>query len=339
MSTCSLYRARVEMPFRAKTITSNLIQSLSSRAKKPLRLTGFLTTDEGRNPPSFFFAHTGGVIINVYDIVTERILQKLKEGCVPWLKPWIDEPISGISGKAYTGVNLLILDKPGEYFTMKEIMRLRAKLKEKYTTYIICYYSFDQQKKGEKKEEKEKRSYPVLKYYRVYHISDIEGINPKVKVNVKKDIMDAEKIITGYTEVPIRHDLRGAFYSPSIDYVNVPDKSTFNKIEEYYCTMYHELAHSTGHKKRLNRFGENDHHLFGSETYSKEELIAELTACMLCGHAGIEEITINNSASYISSWISRLENDHHLIVSASSKARKASEYILGIKPEEVPIPA
>lgn len=93
--------------------------------------------------------------------------------------------------------------------------------------------------------------------------------------------------------------------------------------------MFHEMVHSTGYESRLNRDGVTGTHKFGSEDYSKEELVAEMGTAMLCGVAGIDNSTIENSASYIQSWLRQLKNDKKLVILASSKAQKAVDYILG----------
>ncbi len=93
--------------------------------------------------------------------------------------------------------------------------------------------------------------------------------------------------------------------------------------------MYHELSHSTGHSSRLNRQGIASLAAFGSADYSREELIAEMGAAFLCGHCGIESVTLDNSASYIAGWLRRMREDHRLIVSAAAAAQRAADYILG----------
>jgi antirestriction protein ArdC len=120
-----------------------------------------------------------------------------------------------------------------------------------------------------------------------------------------------------------------AFYRPSTDTVGMPARSAFDSIEAYYSTLFHELTHSTGHPSRLAREGILKHNPFGSEDYSKEELVAEMGAAMLCGVAGIESQTLGNSASYLQSWISRLKSDSRLVVSAAVQAQKAADYIRG----------
>ena len=109
----------------------------------------------------------------------------------------------------------------------------------------------------------------------------------------------------------------------------MPSRSCFESPEAYYTTLFHELTHSTGHTSRLNRFEKNStDHQFGSESYSKEELVAEMGAAMLAGIAGISHATLGNSASYLQSWINRLKSDSRLIISAASHAQKAVDHIL-----------
>ncbi|MFB4165629.1 zincin-like metallopeptidase domain-containing protein [Alteribacillus sp. JSM 102045] len=110
--------------------------------------------------------------------------------------------------------------------------------------------------------------------------------------------------------------------------MNVPPKSEFEDINKYYSTLFHEMIHSTGHQSRLERAGITETTHFGSKTYSKEELIAELGASMLCGITGIDNTTIDNSASYIHSWLQVLKGDKRLIIQASQQAQKAVQHIL-----------
>ena len=119
-----------------------------------------------------------------------------------------------------------------------------------------------------------------------------------------------------------------AYYRPAIDLVNVPAIRYFESGEEYYSTLFHELAHSTGHAKRLNREGVNEVAAFGTAIYSKEELIAEMSAAYLCASCGIEQKTLNNSAAYIGGWLRKLKDDKRLVVFAAAAAQKAADFIL-----------
>lgn len=113
-----------------------------------------------------------------------------------------------------------------------------------------------------------------------------------------------------------------------MDRVSVPPMKDCRKAEEYYSVLFHELIHSTGHKSRLGRKGITQNGVsFGDEVYSREELVAEIGAAMLCGVAGIENVTIENNASYIQSWLRVLKEDSKLIVYAAVQAQKAADYI------------
>lgn len=129
----------------------------------------------------------------------------------------------------------------------------------------------------------------------------------------------------------IEHNEPRAYYRPSDDKINMPKPEAFVSEQEYYSTLFHEMTHATGHASRLNRLSETAG--FGSKDYSKEELVAEMGAAMLCGIAGIENKTIDNSASYINSWLKVLRSDKKLLVSAGGQAQKAADLILGNEQE------
>ena len=116
----------------------------------------------------------------------------------------------------------------------------------------------------------------------------------------------------------------------SVDIVAMPDRARFDTEAGYYATLFHELTHATGHASRLNRPTLTESAGFGSNPYGREELVAELGAAFLCGHAGIEN-TIQNSAAYLQNWLEALQNDNKLIVQAAAQAQKASDFILGTK--------
>jgi antirestriction protein ArdC len=109
----------------------------------------------------------------------------------------------------------------------------------------------------------------------------------------------------------------------------MPARGLFSSVEKYYSTLFHELTHSTGHVSRIGREGIEILNTFGSESYSKEELVAEMGAAMLCGVTGIAPATLQNSAAYLKTWIERLKADSRLLVSAASAAQKAADYIGG----------
>ena len=127
----------------------------------------------------------------------------------------------------------------------------------------------------------------------------------------------------------VTHQENWAYYSPSKDLVNMPDQTRFDSVQSYYAVLFHELTYSTGHERRLNRPGITDQAAFASETYSKEELVAEMGAAFLCGMCDIANQTIDNTASYVQGWLKRLRSDKKLIVQAAAQAQKSTDFIMG----------
>lgn len=149
-------------------------------------------------------------------------------------------------------------------------------------------------------------------------------------------IESAEEIVKGMPNPPAFEQDARAAYIPSKDTVTMPSRTAFQSQAEYYSTLFHELVHSTGHAKRLGREGLEKLQPFGSEDYSKEELVAEMGSAMLCGVAGIDQSTLANSAAYLKTWIERLKSDSRLVVSAASAAQKAADYIRGESAKDSP---
>ncbi|AVX40769.1 Antirestriction protein ArdC (plasmid) [Carboxydocella thermautotrophica] len=268
----------------------------------------------------------------VYEIVTERIIKKLEQGTVPWRQPWRNAiAVNWKTQKPYRGINCFLLE-PGEYATWNQIMEAGGKVRpeEAKKFQIVVFWKWLEKEDGETGEIDR---VPLLRYYKVYEINrQCEGLESRRKDEIFEHdpIEEAEKILAGYKDAPrIEYQSGQASYNPHSDSIKVPPLQDYRKAEEYYCTLFHELVHSTGHLKRLNRPGFAEIAAFASETYSKEELIAELGAAMLCAMARIDNSTIDNSASYIASWLRKLKNDKRLIVQAAASAQKAVDYILG----------
>lgn len=271
----------------------------------------------------------------VYEMVTDVIIEKLNEGTIPWNQPFVNGgAVNWKTQKPYRGINTMLLSS-GEYATYKQIKEAGGKVKKGSKSSIVVFWKLlDVENEETGHEEK----IPLLRYYRVFKVGEqTEGIEPKRKnQRFEHDpIEEAETIIKNYMGKPsISYKNEGAYYQPYFDYVNVPPKSSFPKIHDFYNVLFHELIHSTGHQERLDREGITNFDKFGSERYSKEELVAEIGASMLCGIVGIENKTIDNSASYIQSWLQALKNDKTLVVKASQQAQKASDFIQGIKYEK-----
>jgi antirestriction protein ArdC len=269
----------------------------------------------------------------VYDYVFERIQTEMEKGIIPWRKPWGtdgngDLPRNGTSGKHYNGINLLMLDWGHKYYTMKQIGQKGWRIKKGSKGFFVVYFELKEIASNKEGRKGEMEKIPFLRYYYVFKDSDIEGCPTSTEATKTEHqpIEEAEKVVSAY-EIEIKHDdSKGAYYSPVKDSINVPDRSRFVNIEEFYSTCFHEMTHSTGHEKRLKRtFGNH----FGDEQYSKEELIAEIGAGFLCGKCGIEQKTLENSVAYIQNWLGALSKDKKMIVQAAAAASKAADYIIG----------
>ncbi|MCT4662805.1 MAG: zincin-like metallopeptidase domain-containing protein [Tissierellales bacterium] len=278
--------------------------------------------------------------MNVYEIITNMIIEEIEAGTIPWKKPWKDGfPVRYESGEPYSLLNRMLLPKSGEYLGYKAIKKLGGKIRNYNPHIIVGYFPIETVKKVKRDgiEEEESSKYLKPRYFKVFHLDDIDGIPSKLPetINTNSKIISAEELVCDYSKtLKVKNDYKGAYYSPTLDYVNVPNLANFDSSEKYYSTLFHELVHSTGHKKRLNRFTSEDQFQFGSESYSFEELVAEIGSSMLCSMSGIIDSTIDNSASYIDGWLTQLRNDHKLIFKASSKAQKSCEFIISHKNSE-----
>ena len=270
----------------------------------------------------------------IYETITNKIIEKLEEGTIPWKKPFQDgdgTPVNWVTQKPYRGINTFLLDG-GEYATYKQIKDNGGTvLKGEKGNQIVFWKLMD----IEDKDTQEDKKIPLLKTYTVFKIGvQTKGIEPKRKMveHEHQSIEQAEEIYKNYMNGPdftFKND--GAYYKPTLDVVNVPPMKSFADVNAYYSTLFHEMVHSTGHKTRLDRAGVVSFNGFGTVQYSKEELVAELGASMLCGVAQIDNTTLDNSASYIKSWLKALKDDQTLIISASQLAQKASDHILNTK--------
>ncbi len=276
---------------------------------------------------------------SVYEMVTDRIIEQLENGIIPWKKPWsgtINGAYNRISNKPYSLLNQMLLSYSGEYATFKQWVNLGGHIKKGAKSEIVVFWKIQQIEETQEDGAKEIKTIPLLKYYNVFHISQVEGVEPKniLKSIEIKPIEEAENIKNIYRDREhiniIETVSNEAYYNPSQDYIQVPCKEQYKNIEEFYSTLFHEIVHSTGHKTRLNRLNTDSLAMFGNETYSKEELVAEMGSAMLLNMLNIETSkTFKNSTAYIQSWLKVLKNDSRFIVSASSKAEKAVKYILG----------
>ena len=186
--------------------------------------------------------------------------------------------------------------------TLNQARQLGAHVRKGEKSTLVSFWkSSEYAKENHDTGETENKTSVLLRYYRVFNIEQCEGLKALCGDEHKpvQPLAECESIANGMPNPPRIEQHSQAFYRPSADMVGIPSRSCFESPEGYYSTLFHELTHSTGHKSRLNRFEENStDHQFGSESYSKEELIAEMGAAKLTGMAGIPQLTLSNSASY-----------------------------------------
>lgn len=279
--------------------------------------------------------------MDVYAIVTDRFISALESGEIPWKKSWIGARYawSRTTGKAYSLLNQLLLGETGEYATFKQIVAEKdGKVNKGAKAKVVTFWKmFDS--KTETDDEGKPKKIPMLRYYQVFNVKNDTNLDVKKHKEMMQTfdtapIEEIDGIIKAYADrckvkIVTVKGTDSAYYSPTEHEVHLPSVEQFKSVAEYYSTAFHELVHSTGHKSLLNRF-EKGSTRFGSDVYSKEELVAEIgTACIL-HRLGIEtDDSFKNSTAYIQNWVKQLKEDKKMIVSASSKAEKAVQLIFG----------
>lgn len=278
---------------------------------------------------------------SVYEMVTERIIDQLKNGVIPWEKPWTgirSGAYNRVSKKSYSLLNQLLLKHKGEYATFKQWQDLGGHIRKGEKSEIIVFWKIQPIEEVKEDGTKEVKQIPLLRYFNVFHISQVDGVEPlsRDELNEIEPIDNAENILKGYwsrENITIEHVAGDkAYYSPMRDLIHLPLFEQFKSANEYYSTAFHESVHSTMKESRCNRAEDRKGKLvaFGSNEYSKEELVAEIGSASLMNILGIEtDKSFRNSNAYIQNWLSVLQNDVKFIVSASSKAERAVNYILG----------
>lgn len=278
--------------------------------------------------------------MNVYEIVTKKIIEKLEAGTIPWKKPWQSGGLQKnlVTKKPYRGINQFLLDLSGYstpyWLSYKQAKNLGGNVRKGEKSQVIVFWNWVKNKKTDEE-------YPIFRYYNGFNLDQCDGLD-KIKTDLTVEmeetklnfnpIKECEIVVNNWKgKPPIKHKGNRACYFPWQDKINMPDKEKFKTVQEYYSTLYHELTHSTGHEKRLNRPGIVDANKFGSHDYSKEELVAEMGASFLAQETGIDNITIDNSAAYIASWLKKLRSNPKFVVEAAAKAQKAVDLILGVK--------
>ena len=278
--------------------------------------------------------------IDVYQLVTDQIISLLQKGIVPWQKRWNDAgvPMNLLSKRQYRGINLwllLSLNYDRNFFlTWDQLKGIGGSVNKGETGHIVVFWK-PARKKAEGEQEDKEKFVPMLRYYKVFNIDQCRDIPldliPQVDENVKNidPLLECEAILNAVSDMPlITFKGKKAYYNIKEDEIVMPKMKTFKASEGYYSTLYHELVHSTGSEKRLNRKTLTDMVPFGTESYAIEELIAEIGSAYLCRFSGILPAQIKNTVAYLDNWLGVFKKDKRFIISASGQAQKAVDFIL-----------
>ena len=288
----------------------------------------------------------------VYKMVTDRVLEMINKGVIPWNKPWSfsgkaenEQAINYVTRRPYSLVNQWLLMEPGEYLTFKQVVAAKGKIRKgAKSRFVVFFTHVPYEKKDERTDETQLLTYPLLRYYNVFHIKDTEGVESKLQAPAEPDAPVADlpmcdeadsaidAYVAGQDGLKFINDRESdrAYYSPAEDKVVVPMRKQFKDMAEYYSTAFHELTHSTLIESRCNRRKAWAVAFFGSHEYSREELVAEMGAAMLCSNFKVDtEKAFRNSVGYLQGWAAKLKGDPRAIVVAAGKAEKAVRYILG----------
>jgi antirestriction protein ArdC len=297
-----------------------------------------------------------------YQAITNKIIEAMQQGIIPWQRPWSGGNgvgyVSHSTGRSYSFLNAMLLmiagKEPGEFITFKQCKEAGGHVKKGAKSTTIYFWKrlhFVEDKKDENGNtildengdpEKIEKNPICLKGYQVFALSDTEGVNPKYVTSPEDSddtapdpVKAAEDIVNAYYQEPGAPALKvvpsdRAFYSPTSDSVTVPERKQYKEIAEYYSTLFHETIHSTGHKSRLDRFKTGAAAAFGSNDYSREELVAEIGSAYLVNRSGIDcQKAFNNSVAYLQGWIRHLADKPREFATAAAQAEKAAKYILG----------
>lgn len=293
--------------------------------------------------------------MDVYQTVTDRIIQLLEAGTCPWKRSWSGGsgmPKNLVSKKEYRGINPFILSampySSPYWVTYRQAVSLGGHVKRGEKSSMVVFWKMLDKKATTDQDDEATTKHgkiPMLKFYHVFSVEQCEGLTippePEETVNEFTPIEKAEQIVRGYKGAPvIRHGGNRAFFRPADDLVQMPHPHTFDQSESYFSVLFHELGHSTGAKHRLARKEVVELNAFDSHDRGGEELVAEFAASFLCAHAGISNQTIDMSASYIDGWLSVLKGpkgDKKMLVVAAARAQAAADLILSRRPGETDV--
>lgn len=288
----------------------------------------------GSSKPKFSKSKTSKP--DLYQTVTDSIIEALEAGVKPWVCPW--ERVAGMSGlpanyatgTAYSGMNIMLLwcsaAKQGfsdsRWLTYKQAQAAGAQVRKGERGTVAIFYSTLEKEN----EAGEVEFIPMLKTFTVFNVDQIDGLPLSAEPTATEATFDPLPQVESLMQrsgAKITERGQAAFYTPSSDEIFLPERGRFADAANFYATSLHELVHWSGGKSRLNREMKGG---FGSEGYAFEELIAELGSAFLMADLGV--VGEVQHESYIASWLKSLKNDKRLIFKAASAASKAHRYLM-----------
>ncbi|SIT54822.1 Antirestriction protein [Mesorhizobium prunaredense] len=283
---------------------------------------------------------------SLYQEITDRIVAELERGTVPWVKPWgrakaaLGLPRNAATQRRYSGINILILwgavierSYPSQnWLTFRQALALGGNVRkgERGTTIVHAdRFIPKDEKERAKADGDEPQAVPFLKRFTVFNVAQCDNLPDDLHaaaepLPAREIVPQAEQLIRR-SGADFRIGGDRAFYMPGSDTIQVPPQPAFFHQIDYYRTCFHELGHWTGYPTRLARDLSGS---FGSRTYAREELVAEMAAAFICSSLGIEP-TVRHS-DYIGSWLTVLREDDRAIFRAASHASKAADFLLGL---------
>lgn len=277
--------------------------------------------------------------------VTDKIVGMLESGTNPWQRPWrkTPPPMNVISGKRYSGINRMLLEldedvvETGDprFMTFEQAKAKGWSVRKGSKAKVVMFYKKVSKTEEDDNGEEQDRSFMILKAHPVFHASAIDGIPPfpQAEANFEPwESLDAVETILEKSGANLKIEGDRAFYAPALDMITLPPPELFSSAAGHAAVALHELGHWTGAKHRLDR--DLTGH-FGSESYAKEELRAEIASAFMCSEIGIDS-TLENHASYLQSWLKALKNDKGEIFRAVSAAQKIADMCLAFHPDYDP---
>lgn len=297
---------------------------------------------------------------DLYEAVTRRIIADLEAGRFPWVQPWgsADDPAcapglprNALTGRSYSGINILILWSAGvaqgfpsqRWLTFRQALAAGGNVRKGARGTMVVYadrFTPEAERERARATGEEARAIPFLKRFTLFNVAQCEGLRPGLAPEPlplpERRIVPVAEAVIAASGVGFRIGGREAFYVSGADYVQVPPQSAFFEPINYYRTALHELTHATGHRTRLDR---DQSGAFGSPAYAREELVAEMGAAFLCASLGI--VPTVRHADYLAGWLDVLRADlrgdptsgargarGRAIFRAAAQASRAADWLL-----------